>query len=165
MFQIKDGSRVNDPTVTWPGDYLIPGMETKFNRKKNKRGSCQRKGIGIIACKKCTLKTTTLKPLWIWSLSLNRNSNSENIIIMDNQIAPGIYATTVPISCYFLFEFPCNPLPRNVILSFLWWNRRENVLPVRNGKLMRCVFRQRSNYLEHCFRSQTTRARCLIVLV
>ena len=115
-----------DPTVTWPGDYLIPSMETKFNRKKNERGSSQRKEIGIIACKKCTLKTTKLH----WSHF--ERDQWENII-MGNQIVPGIYATTVPISCYFLFEFPCNPLPRNVILSFLWWNRRENVLPFVTG--------------------------------
>ena len=143
MFQIRDGSRVNDPTktLTWPDSYLtrqLPQHRKEINSKKIERGSCQRKEIGIIACKKCMLKTTKLHwghfehDCWV---SLNRNSNSENIIIMRNQIAPGI------------FEFPCNPLPRNVILSFLWWNRCESVLPVRDGKLMRCMFGQRSTVL------------------
>ena len=142
-----------DPTVTWPGDYLIPSMETKFNRKKNERGSSQRKEIGIIACKKCTLKTTKLH----WSHF--ERDQWENII-MGNQIVPGIYATTVPISCYFLFEFPCNPLARNVILSFLWWNRCESVLPVRDGKLMRCMFGQRSTVLAFPNKMASKRRPC-----
>ena len=88
-----------DLMVTWPCDYLIPSIETKFNRKKNERGSCQRKEIGIIACKKCTLKTTKLH----WGHFEPHHTNSENIIIMGNQIAPKFYATTVPFSCFVFF--------------------------------------------------------------
>ena len=142
--------RLLDPVITW-----FPAWKRNLIGRKIKGAlNCPRKGIGIIACKKCTLKTTTLKPLWKRSLSLNRNSNS------GNQIAPGIYATTVPISCYFLFQFPCNTLPRNVILSFLWWNRRENILPVRNGKLARCVFGQRSTVLAFPNKMASKRRPC-----